>query len=226
MKKIMFSDIFGLTQAVLDGRKTMTRRVIPYSKNKAFLDLLGDEGYMNTTGTLSYDEEDGAFRIDDAYACYTCRPLYKVGEVVAIAQSYKSIIEHLAKKGYDVAKWMDDNHITKNTAGWLNKMFIRAGLMIFKIRITNVRVERLKSIKDEDCLREGVKLSKEQYEYDGTKSYFVQNISGQGSRWNQMFCKHFDTPRKAFAALIDRVSGKGTWDSNPWCFVYEFELID
>lgn len=31
---------------------------------------------------------------------------------------------------------------------------------------------------------------------------------------------------KAFAALIDKVSGKGTWDSNPWVFVYEFKLID
>lgn len=36
----------------------------------------------------------------------------------------------------------------------------------------------------------------------------------------------FDTPREAFAALIDKVSGKGTWESNPYVFVYEFELID
>lgn len=35
----------------------------------------------------------------------------------------------------------------------------------------------------------------------------------------------FDTPRKAFAALIDKVSGRGTWDRNPWVVVYEFELV-
>lgn len=35
----------------------------------------------------------------------------------------------------------------------------------------------------------------------------------------------YPTPRKAFAALIDKVSGKGTWDKNPLVFVYEFELI-
>lgn len=29
----------------------------------------------------------------------------------------------------------------------------------------------------------------------------------------------------AFASLIDKVSGKGTWDSNPWVIVYEFELL-
>lgn len=38
--------------------------------------------------------------------------------------------------------------------------------------------------------------------------------------------KLFDTPREAFASLIDRVSGKGTWDRNPFVFVYDFELVD
>lgn len=32
--------------------------------------------------------------------------------------------------------------------------------------------------------------------------------------------------KETFAHLIDRVSGKGTWESNPWVFAYEFELID
>ena len=35
----------------------------------------------------------------------------------------------------------------------------------------------------------------------------------------------FNTPRQAFAALIDKVSGRGTWDRNPWVVVYEFELV-
>lgn len=32
-------------------------------------------------------------------------------------------------------------------------------------------------------------------------------------------------PREAYAALIDRISGKGTWESNPYVFVYDFELV-
>ena len=36
---------------------------------------------------------------------------------------------------------------------------------------------------------------------------------------------YFDTPREAYAALIDKVSGRGTWLANPWVFVYEFELV-
>lgn len=34
------------------------------------------------------------------------------------------------------------------------------------------------------------------------------------------------TPREVYANLIDRISGKGTWESNPYVFVYDFELID
>ena len=36
----------------------------------------------------------------------------------------------------------------------------------------------------------------------------------------------FHTPREAFAALINRVSGPHTWDCNPWVIAYTFELVD
>ena len=62
MKKIMFNDRYGLTRAVLDGRKTQTRRVVPQSVIEKYAML-----------------EDPTI-IDDAR--------YDVGEVVAVAQSY------------------------------------------------------------------------------------------------------------------------------------------
>lgn len=40
-----------------------------------------------------------------------------------------------------------------------------------------------------------------------------------------MTWKLFPTRRQAFASLIDRVSGKGTWERNPWVVVYEFDLV-
>lgn len=35
---------------------------------------------------------------------------------------------------------------------------------------------------------------------------------------------YFDDHREAFASLIDKVSGRGTWGQNPWVVAYEFEL--
>lgn len=205
MKKINFSDKFGLTQAVLSGRKTMTRRIVPQSTIDKYALL-----------------EDPTI-IDDAR--------YNVGEVVAIAMSYKNIVEYLAKKCYDVGKWMDDNHITKNMAGWLNKLFVKADLMIFKIRITDVKVERLQDISDKDCLREGVvKCVHKLPAYNTDPSQYLidyypcQHLIDCEKKvgWGRVY----STPQAAFAELIDLVSEKGVWESNPYVFAYEFELVD
>lgn len=37
--------------------------------------------------------------------------------------------------------------------------------------------------------------------------------------------KEYDTPLEAFSSLIDCVSGKGTWERNPFVLVYEFKLV-
>lgn len=100
-------------------------------------------------------------------------------------------------------------------------MFVAADNMLHQIRITDVRVEKLQDISDEGCIKEGVELNTRQYEYDGTKYYCVRGLG----YWRGFGCTNFHTPREAFAALIDKVSGKGTWERNPYVFVYDFELV-
>jgi hypothetical protein len=138
-----------------------------------------------------------------------CQPRYKVGEVVAVAQSYKEIHE---KENISPNEIFNRDYY-EQTKGWTNKMFVYASLMYHHIRITNVRIERLQDISDEDCLREGVIE-----DYPGVQYSYPTNIGYCGQY-------PFSTPRHAFAALIDKVSSKGTWAKNPWVFVYEFELV-
>lgn len=213
MKKIMFNDTYLLTKAVLEGRKTMTRRIIDKKKNEYFLNLLSDKGYMKHTGTLSYDDEYGEFRIDDVYECTTCRPMYKIGEVVAVAQSYNNI-------GYQPT---DKTLITKGNKvefiefqkhkGWTNKMFVRADDMMSFLEIKDIKIEKLQDISDEDCIAEGI--------IEKTRYCFEQRVKQTTGDTLTFLCS-FDTPREAFAALIDKVSGKGTWESNPYVFAYKF----
>ncbi len=145
MKKIMFNDKFGLTQAVLEGRKTMTRRIIKCPRT---------------------------FR----------------GEWVA---------------GFNIHR------------RWTNKMFVKADLMPRHIEFTDRKVERLQDISDEDCLKEGIYEDSGDDEFPPSIFYEFEGNKDNG----------FDTPREAFAALIDKVSGKGTWESNPYVWAYEFELM-
>lgn len=191
MKKIMFNDKYGLTKAVLEGRKTMTRRVVPEKLLEAYYDY---DDYVNAVAprdipcSREYEKE-----------FFLRRSPFKAGEVVAVAQAYRDAINPL--------DWVN-TLIYKYEPGWTNKMFVGADLMPHQIFINAVRVERLQDISDEDCLKEGVFLGQfHTYSYVGRPR-----------------CP-FGTPREAFASLIDRISGKGTWKSNPWVFVYEFELV-
>ena len=198
MKKIMFNDKFGLTQAVLEGRKTMTRRMV-CTKD------------VRLPVHLSYDIKTRQLLLYDACLSLVERSRYAFDEVVAIAQAYKDIYE---KRGFDMH---DPFTFVGDSAGWTNKMFVKADLMPHHIKITNIRVKRLQDISNEDCIREGVYMDYD--EHGGlynTPYYDYPNNKHNG----------FDTPREAFAALIDKVSGKGTWDSNPLVWVYEFELVD
>ena len=84
--------------------------------------------------------------------------------------------------------------------------------MLYRNFITDIRVERLQDISDEGCLREGVRYIPEIDRY-----YFERTDREEGF--------YFTSPRAAFAELIDRVSGRGTWDRNPYVVAYEFELL-
>lgn len=189
MKKILFNDNFFLTQAVLDGTKTMTRRVLK--------DNVPLGNWKETKRYLPY----------------------KVGEVIAIAQPYKDIIERLPMYSDAI---LDEVGMPrkKYKAGWTNKMFVRADLLPHHIRITDVKVEYLQDISDDEVLREGIYPQR-----FFNKVEYVFATKGKMNNTPVHWLKTFPTPREAFAALIDKISGKGTWESNPWVVAYSFELI-
>lgn len=192
-KIIMFNDKYGLTQAVLEGRKTMTRRIVP-KKYDVEWDEYNKILFVNT----DYGRRpNGWVDIREVLG-------YRVGEVVAIAQSYKDA-------GYSEKEVFAGWPFSR--AGWNNKLFVAAGKMLHHIRITDVKVERLNDITPDDCLKEGISF------IDKIKAYYFDR-----SDRDQGF--YYYTAKHAFAALIDKVSGKGVWDSNPWVFAYEFELVD
>ena len=200
MKKIAFSDKYGLEQAVIAGRKTMTRRAIPC---KVCQDMLASLAYKN---------------IDVSHDPMVLRhSQYKVGEVVAIAQRYESVYNFYKQLSESVAE--EFKRKTENSFGWKNKMYVKAELMPFRIKIVGVCIQRLRKIIDMDCMREGI-LNHNSGNHRHKRAYPFYFAGGK-HEWDNSF----STPRQAFASLIDKISGKGTWDSNPWVFAYTFELV-
>jgi hypothetical protein len=195
MKKIMFNDKYGLTQAVLEGRKTQTRRIA---------DTAGRLRDITVRQALEEVNKGRACLFDEG------RPLalsaYKLGETIAIAQKYADL-------AYDGEFFRLLGKVIFEK-GCHNKMFVKADFMPHRIRITNIRVERLQDISEEDCIAEGV-WRDDNVGLEGT-TYWYHGLANSS----------FRTPQQAYASLIDRISGKGTWESNPHVFVYYFELID
>lgn len=213
MKKIMFNDRYGLTEAVIAGRKTMTRRIVRCPKTFRGVSDVELEYHRRLGSDIWYDcvVTDG----DERELGQLPLP-FEVGEVVAVAQRYAND-DVLTFNAYDgEGQPRKDGHKRHHemlaSEGYRNKMFVRAGLMPHRIRITDLWFERLQDISEEDCLREGL-LAGEQ----DPKMY--------GFRLPKGTVISFMTPREAFAALIDRICGRGTWKSNPWMYAYEFELI-
>lgn len=134
---------------------------------------------------------------------------WHIGEVVAISQPYKDILSSAYCDKYELDK-------LTHTKGWSNAMFTKSDLMPHHIEIIGIKVERLQDISDEDCLKEGIIHA--YTDNDGIKRYHTPHTKrGYLST---------DIPQQAFEFLINKVSGKGTWESNPFVFAYEFVLVD
>lgn len=194
MKKFLFDDKRGLTWLTLKGIKTRTSRLANGVEDN-FVRPVGliKEGHLK--GYMEYIYGDGAHGV--------MRPPYMVGEIVAVAESYKRL-------GYD-PMFCPPGHEDGlgSEEGWSNKLFVKADLMKNFVEITDVRFERLQDITDDDIMREGIvhaPVSAKDLKTGeiGDFAYFVIT---------KKEVKHIihTNARDAFAGLIDVISGKGTW---------------
>lgn len=203
MKKMMFNDRYGLTQAVIHGRKTVTRRVV----KDAWWPIYKIEAEEIKGDIIHVIANNGKLVIE-----HKCP--YKIGEIVAVAQCYMDLDYSGTALDRDPKDIMNVRGTLKQSAGWNNKMFVRAKACKHRIQITDLRIERLQDISD-DYFKEGI-------------TFLVSADDGRiqwGYADEHLRYYMFDSPREAFASLIDKVSGRGTWDRNPFVWRIEFELV-
>ena len=207
----MFNDRYLLTKAVMEKRKWQTRRLLPDY-------MQYDCSHCNTAkiqgDKLVVDFGNGVQ--------HWCRIPYKVDEVVAIAQSYRDVYAELTNQVYvadnsEKAKLyfsyiLIDSYCEAGNklAGWTNKMFVHANLMPHQIRMTNIRLERLQDISEQDCLAEGVT------QWKGLNLYYYDEFSSR---------LDYKSAKDCYAGLIDKIVRKGFWNSNPYVLAYDFELV-
>ena len=195
----MFSDRYGLEQAVLECRKTMTRRL-----------LTSDE--INRIDFKDFSDGRRHFP-------------YLVGEKVAVAQRYKDVVAEVGEDEWNSRHPWNCVENLRCREGWNNKMYVKADLMPHCVVFTNVKMERLQDITEEEALLEGV------YKYDKPPLHHESDFYAPWSpdikpyKHDMDNLKYRATARYAFAYLVDKVCGGGTWKSNPWVIAYSFVLL-
>lgn len=138
---------------------------------------------------------------------------YKVGDILYLKEPYRfapDVDFIIYKFDYPNGRYKYPGCDKVDTlVEWKNKLFMPAYAARHFIKITGVRAERLQDISDEDCIKEGI------FKYlSHARVYWKNGFDGLP----------YDTPIDAYAALIDCINGKGTWDNNPFVWVYDYEL--
>lgn len=142
---------------------------------------------------------------------YEIKPRYRVGDVVYLKEPYA------IRPTKTLYKYGSEKHIVDAyNKCWAVNMPESAAR--YFIEITAVRAERLQDISEDDCKMEGITAVG-----SGCFDRFGQEISFY---INHSDIKYYPTSCDAYAGLIDEINGKGTWDSNPWVWVYDYKLTE
>lgn len=229
-RPILFST--KMVQAILDGRKTMTRRIVkPQPDNDGLWD--DDKFPRSINSTLKNwngSTEDGESR---EWKC----PYGQPGDRLFVKETHYRY-GHWAKNGLTKTgkqKWVfvpihsevlyEDNKPSSfkksrsKDSPELNFWYKRSSLFMSRyasritLEIVNVRVERLQDISQDDARKEGVCCS--------MSPIGACYMDYQSNQYNAM-----TTPKHSFRSLWQSINGKDSWEKNPWVWVVKFKRVE
>lgn len=226
MKGICFTE--PLFHKVAKGEKTQTRRMITPQPSGDF------------AGMINYTKSKLLKQRFDFSCGKSIDPKYMVGEIVYLKEPYAETCDeygspliayrfdntalYLVRKDENgdyyqlntIKKPVTTNWTINNFPAcgeWKNKLFMPEWAARYLIEITAVRAERLQDISAGDCMKEGV-ISRVAAVYPYELIYQIPESPN-----------YYATARQTYASLINNISGKGTWERNPFVWVYDFKLI-
>jgi hypothetical protein len=217
---------------MLDGRKTQTRRVInPHKYNIAGWDMPRTKEDMEA-GYPVAENADGDF-VSVVDWC----PYGRVGDRLWVKETFK-IADSVTVNGIAPALYKADcsGFALANIDRWKSPLFMPRRLSRITLEITDIRVERVQDITEDDALAEGI-ISNEEYEARASednlfpcprcKGYQVHEAFGYDYGITEVDCNYCDTQKKRYRIVWDSLNAKRgyPWESNPWVWVISFKKV-
>ena len=208
-KPILFST--DMVQAILNGTKTQTRRVIKGIEDCYFQSLVFEK-----TGRLTF-VKNGNYNPTNEEVI-EIQPKYSKGDILWVRETFhyvETLDGEFIKFGYKADKdWQG--------TVWKPSIFMpKAACRIF-LKITDVRIERLQDITEEAAKAEGVKFEPFLEQYN---CYLCDN-KGHKAATNICEDGFYDNAFESFRSLWYTINGEDSWHNNPWVWVIEFERME
>lgn len=192
-KPILFST--PMVYAILDGRKTMTRRVVKPQPQKVL------------ENTIWFDGNSGKWKP-------WVTPYGRIGDILWVRETWQEttwMSKDDENYGYIYKASENGKDWEENTENWKWKpsIFMPREACRIKLRITDIRIERLNRISEKDAKAEGVEPLENGYkQYIKTR---LDKVTGYASY--------------SFMTLWESINGNGSWEKNPYVWVIVFERV-
>lgn len=228
-----------MTRAILDGRKTQTRRIMKIQPEHSGLGLRRVIDSKNGS-------DDGKYFWSLSDACglkirsksFTC-PFGSVGDRIWVREAFRvhsraTDVATLVYKASERNSWTEQTHrvpvsVCNKPATpekWTPSLHMPRWASRILLEITDVRVERLNAISEEDAQREGVHtevwdqtVAARNYAVRDDFFQFWSDDMPHYVEMNQLY-------RSSFRSLWESIYGEEGWKSNPWVWVIEFKRVE
>lgn len=219
-RPIIFSG--DMVRAILDGRKTQTRRMVKAAPHSQA------EGVQHFEGVrwdwLRYD----GLRLD-TFKC----PYGKPGDRLWVRETTWECIDNNDRLHYAADGPVRDTDLRRyrrrpsiHMPKWASRI---------TLEVTAVRVERLQDISEEDAVAEGCYTNEQYGDMAGCEEglwpcpncegYQVHGGIGPNMGWIEVDCKTCDNAAKRLKSLWESINGPDSWAANPWVWVIEFNRV-
>lgn len=211
-RPILFSA--PMIRALLSGRKTQTRRILkpqPNAESVASGDYQRQINDLVRPSPIRFDVGDRLWVREAHYLTddgHYERAVYAADEDAV--REHNKTMERLAGR-IDEKVWR--RHVKLRPSIHMPRWASRLTLTV-----TDVRVQRLQDISEEDAIAEGISVGKPMAEVPGSRGdIYHDGVTDPIDGWTR-------DPVEAYRHLWEYINGAGSWDANPFVAAYTFEV--
>lgn len=197
-KPILFST--PMVQAILNGTKTQTRRIIKPQPKEGYLPKIHTDHF----GKRYLESRKSAIELE-----YIDWKFYQIGDILWVRETFGKLV---TDDSFCYAADVCCPKYDKPFFGWKPSIHMPKEAARIFLKVTNVRCERLNDITEADAIAEGIEKTSIAPFVHRYKNYLVK--------------QKLTSPISSFKTLWMKINGLESWEENPYVWVYDFEVIE